>query len=67
MLAGSKDYDSLRPDVWGESHPEHRRAYRTEEREARHHRKQERRSKLRRQQPSVNRLKPHGVIHNSQA
>lgn len=67
MLAGSKDYDSLRPDVWGESHPEHRRAYRAEEREARHHRKQERRSKLRRQQPSVNRLKPHGVIHNSQA
>ncbi len=50
LLAGSTDFESLRPDVWAKSHPEHRRAYRAEERESRHHRKRERRSKRRRQQ-----------------
>ncbi len=47
LLAGSTDFESLRPDVRGQSHPEHRRAYRADERESRHHRKQERRSKRR--------------------
>lgn len=48
LLSGSTDYESLRPDVWGKSHPEHCRAYRKEERETRAHRKQESRSKRRR-------------------
>lgn len=48
LLSGSTDYESLRPDVWGKSHPEHCRAYRAEERETRQHRKQESRAKRRR-------------------
>jgi transposase len=44
LLAGSTDYASLRPDVWGEQHPEHRRDYRTAEREAKFKRKREQRA-----------------------
>jgi hypothetical protein len=32
LLAGSTDYRSLRADVWKQSHPEHVRAYRADER-----------------------------------
>jgi hypothetical protein len=33
LLAGSTDYDSMRADVWKQSHPEHIRIYRQEERQ----------------------------------
>ena len=33
LLAGSTDYASLRADVWKQSHPEHIRIYRREERQ----------------------------------
>ena len=32
LLAGSTDYESLRPDVWKAAHPEAIRTYREEER-----------------------------------
>ena len=32
LLAGSVDYESLRPDIWKQSHPESIRTYRVEER-----------------------------------
>ena len=48
LLAGSTDYDSLRPDAWKPSHPEAVRVYRTEERRDRADRKQHRRASLRR-------------------
>ena len=32
LLAGSTDYESLRADVWKQSHPEAVRQYRTDER-----------------------------------
>lgn len=32
LLAGSTDYESLRPDVWKQSHPEAIRVYRQDER-----------------------------------
>ncbi len=48
LLSGSTDYESLRPDEWGKAHPEHYRAYRSDERETRAHRKHESRSKRRR-------------------
>lgn len=32
LLAGSTDYYSMRPDVWKQSHPEHVRTYRVDER-----------------------------------
>jgi transposase len=35
LLAGETDYDSLRPDVWKQSHPEAIRIYRQEERRPR--------------------------------
>ena len=44
LLSGSEDYDSLRPDVWGRAHPEHRRDYRTSEQEAKLKRKREQRA-----------------------
>ena len=44
LLAGSTDYDSLRPDVWKASHPESVRAYRVTERRDRADRKQRRRA-----------------------
>ncbi|TWU07834.1 IS66 family transposase [Stieleria varia] len=44
LLAGSTDYERLRPDVWGEQNPEHRREYRTAEREAKMKRKREQRA-----------------------
>jgi len=48
LLAGSTDYDSLRPDVWKASHPEAARQYRTAERRDRADRKQRRRTNRRR-------------------
>ncbi|HBO44540.1 MAG TPA: hypothetical protein DD670_11515 [Planctomycetaceae bacterium] len=50
LLAGSTDYDSLRPDDWKTSHPEAVRVYRTEERRDRADRKQHRRARRRRGQ-----------------
>lgn len=50
LLAGSTDYESLRPDVWKVSHPEAVRVYRTEERRDRADRKQHRRARRRRGQ-----------------
>ncbi len=44
LLSGSTDYESLRPDIWAGRHPEHRREYRTVEREAKLKRKREQRS-----------------------
>ena len=55
LLAGSTDYESLRPDVWASLRPEHHRSYRSEERESRYHRKRERRSKRRRQRQAAQR------------
>ena len=49
LLAGSKDYESLRPDHWAESHPEHVRNYRKEERRDRADRKQFKRESRRQQ------------------
>jgi len=40
LLAGCLDYPSLRPDVWAQAHPQHKRQYRVEERQARAERKQ---------------------------
>ena len=34
LFSGSKDYESLRPDVWAKSHPDSIRAHRQKEREA---------------------------------
>jgi transposase len=44
LLAGSTDYEPLRPDIWKESHPEAVRQYRAEERRDRADRKQRRRA-----------------------
>ena len=33
LLRGSRDYESLRPDVWASSHPESIRAHRQKQRE----------------------------------
>jgi transposase len=44
LLAGSTDYESLRPDIWRQSHPESIRQYRVEERRDRADRKQRRRA-----------------------
>jgi transposase len=49
LLAGSTDYESLRPDVWKQSHPESIREYRALERRDRADRQQARRA--RRRQP----------------
>lgn len=48
MLAGSTDYESLRPDVWKTTHPTAVRTYRSEERRDRADRKQRRRVQRRR-------------------
>ena len=47
LLSGSTDYESLRPDIWKQSHPESIRTYRTQERRDRADRKQRRRSNRR--------------------
>jgi transposase len=44
LLAGSTDYESLRPDIWRQSHPESIRQYRVEERRDRADRQQRRRA-----------------------
>ena len=51
LLSGSTDYESLRPDIWKNSHPEAVRVYRAKERRDRADRKQLRRS-LRRTRPA---------------
>jgi hypothetical protein len=48
LLAGSTEYESLRPDRWRETHPECIRQYRVEERRDRADRKQRRRADRRR-------------------
>jgi transposase len=48
LLAGSTDYESLRPDRWRETHPEFIRQYRVEERRDRADRKQRQRIDRRR-------------------
>jgi len=50
LLAGSIDYDALRPDIWRQAHPESIRQYRVQERRDRADRKQRRRAD-RRQPP----------------
>lgn len=47
LLAGDKDYDAMRPDVWGVAHPESIRDYRREERRERAERKERRRHERR--------------------
>jgi hypothetical protein len=47
LLAGSTDYDSLRPDIWRQSHPEAIRTYRAEERRYASDRKRRRRDRRR--------------------
>lgn len=47
LLAGSTDYESLRPDIWKQSHGESIRTYRTKERRDRADRKQRRRTRRR--------------------
>ena len=47
LLAGSTDYESLRPDRWAEAHPEHVRVYRAKERRDRADSKRLRRAKRR--------------------
>jgi hypothetical protein len=44
LLAGSTDYESLRPDVWRQAHPDFVRQYRVQERRDRADRKQRRRA-----------------------
>ena len=52
LLAGSTDHQSLRPDVWKQSHPESIRTYRSEERRDRADRKQRRRAQRRSKRPA---------------
>jgi hypothetical protein len=52
LLAGTTDYEPLRPDVWREAHPEAIRTYRVEERRDRADRKQLRRTLRRNQNPA---------------
>ncbi len=40
LLSGETNYATLRPDVWANSHPEHIRTYRQDERRDRADRKQ---------------------------
>ncbi len=47
LLVGSTEYESMRPDVWKQSHPDSIRQYRSEERRDRADRKQRRRSQRR--------------------
>ena len=44
LLGGSTEYEQFRPDHWVEDHPEHRREYRTVERESKLKRKREQRA-----------------------
>lgn len=48
LLAGSTDYQSLRPDIWRQAHPESVRQYRVDERRDRADRKQRNRATRRR-------------------
>jgi hypothetical protein len=52
LLAGTTDYEPLRPDVWREAHPEAIRTYRVEERRDRADRKQLRRTLRRNHGPA---------------
>jgi hypothetical protein len=50
LLAGTTDHESLRPDVWRQTHPESIRQYRVEERRDRSDRQQRRRAARHRRQ-----------------
>jgi transposase len=52
LLAGDKDYASLRPDHWAAEHPEHIRVYRQEERRDRYAAAQTRRAARRHPTPT---------------
>lgn len=60
LLAGSTDYTSLRADVWKQSHPEHVRAYRREERQEASDRRTKRRALRRLAQSEMNATEPEG-------
>jgi transposase len=51
LLAGSMDYESMRADVWKQSHPEHVRAYRQDERQEASDRRTKKRALRRLSQP----------------
>jgi transposase len=51
LLAGSTDYASMRADVWQQSHPEHVRAYRQDERQEASDRRTKKRALRRLSQP----------------
>jgi transposase len=55
LLAGSTDYEPLRPDLWKLSHPEAARQYRTQERRDRADRKGRRRARRRIERQPANR------------
>ena len=59
-LAGSTDYASMRADVWKQSHPEHVRVYRREERQDASDRRTKRRALRRLAQSDVNAPEPDG-------
>ena len=58
LLAGSTDYASLRADVWKQSHPEHVRVYRREERQDASDRRTKRRALRRLAQSEMNAPEP---------
>ena len=60
LLAGSTDYASLRADVWKQSHPEHVRVYRREERQDASDRRTKRRALRRLAQSEMNAPEPDG-------
>ena len=60
LLAGSTDYASLRADVWKQSHPEHVRIYRREERQDASDRRTKRRALRRLAQSDMNDPEPEG-------
>lgn len=60
LLAGSTDHASLRADVWKQSHPEHVRIYRREERQDASDRRTKRRALRRLAQSEMNAPEPDG-------
>ena len=60
LLAGSTDYISRRADVWKQSHPEHVRIYRREERQDASERQTKRRALCRLAKSDTNATEPEG-------
>ncbi len=56
LIAGSTDYDSLRPDVWAKSHPDSIRTYRQKERQEQAARRD--RKRLQRRLNRMTQMKP---------